>query len=822
MNLQSAWTRDAVGNLFIPSPGTPGEGQGGGLRPSATPSPALPRSTGRGRQEPLPIRSSNPKGLRHFHIVSCVCVAILFFACCALAAPPRVYRDHINPNWLSGNSRFWYRNDLPGGAREFILVDAEKGTRQPAFDHARAATALSKVLGHEVSADKLPIDVLSLPDDHSVVLFGASDAWKLNLADYTLTQDKTDQRPPETNNRPAFGRRRGGGGRAFPREARTSIASPDGKWEAFVRDNNLYLRDRKTHEEQPLSNDGSEKDSYHRDVYRDRAVGMSYTRPEAPATLPEVYWSPDSKHLVAMRTNSVPGRTVYYVQSSPPNALQPALHSYPYLKAGDPIPVHFPHLFDVEKREQIPIAPDLMPNPWDISDIRWLADSSRFTLLFNQRGHQVLRIISVDSNTGNARAIVDEQSKTFIDYSGKMFVDYDDAAHEIIWMSERSGWNHLYLYDSHTGEVKNAITKGDWVVRGVDRVDHEKRIVWFHASGIVPGQDPYFMHYCRVNFDGTGLKVLTEGDGNHSIAFSPDRKFLIDTCSRVDSAPIMTLRSAEDGHLITKLETADCSEVLATYHRLPEPFFAKGRDGQTDIYGIIVRPTNFDPAKKYPIIENIYAGPQDSYVPKSFRLPPADQTLADMGYIVVQIDGMGTSNRSKKFHDVCWKNLGDGGFPDRILWIKAAAEKYPQMDLTRIGIYGTSAGGQNALAGLLNHPDFYTCGVADSGCHDNRMDKIWWNEQWMGYPVGPEYAEQSNVTHVGNLRGPLLLMAGEDDENVDPASTMQVVNGLIKDNKDFDLLIMPGHGHGVLGTPYGRKRMYEFFAQHLLKEQART
>jgi dipeptidyl aminopeptidase/acylaminoacyl peptidase len=186
----------------------------------------------------------------------------------------------------------------------------------------------------------------------------------------------------------------------------------------------------------------------------------------------------------------------------------------------------------------------------------------------------------------------------------------------------------------------------------------------------------------------------------------------------------------------------------------------------------------------------------------------------------VQIDGMGTSNRSKKFHDVCWKNLGDGGFPDRILWIKAAAEKYPQMDLTRIGIYGTSAGGQNALAGLLNHADFYTCGVADSGCHDNRMDKIWWNEQWMGYPVGPEYAEQSNVTHVGNLRGPLLLMAGEDDENVDPASTMQVVDALIKDNKDFDLLIMPGHGHGVLGTPYGRKRMYEFFAQHLLKESA--
>jgi dipeptidyl-peptidase-4 len=280
------------------------------------------------------------------------------------------------------------------------------------------------------------------------------------------------------------------------------------------------------------------------------------------------------------------------------------------------------------------------------------------------------------------------------------------------------------------------------------------------------------------------------------------------------------LRRCDDGKLACKLEEADASELLAKVHGLPEPIVAKGRDGQTDIFGVIYRPSDFDPNKKYPVIESIYAGPQDSYVAKSFRPSFPQQSLANDGYIVVQIDGMGTSNRSKKFHDVCWRNLGDAGFPDRIAWMKAAAEKYPQLDLTRVGIYGTSAGGQNALGGLLAHGDFYTCGVADSGCHDNRMDKIWWNEQWMGWPVGPWYAEQSNVTHAAQLRGPLLLMWGEADQNVDPASTMQVVNALIKADKDVELLVVPGAGHGVIGTSYGRRRMRDFFARHLLHGSA--
>ena len=596
---------------------------------------------------------------------------------------------------------------------------------------------------------------------------------------------------------------------AHPKLPPAEVVSPDGHWSVLTRKDNLFLRETATRNETQLTFDGDRTNSYAR--HDEYASGMDLEDDRNSSSAPEVYWAPDSRHFVAIRHRPGTPRLVHLIESSPADQLQPKLIDLPYLKPGDVVPANEPHLFAVAPKAEIPVATRLFANPWSNTEFRWDPDSTRFTFLYNQRGHQALRVLALDAATGAVSPVVDETNRTFIDYSGKYFCEWVNVTGELIWMSERDGWNHLYLCDAKTCAVKNQITKGAWVVRSVEFVDHVRRQIWFTAGGILPGQDPYYVHYCRVNFDGTGLTVLTAANGTHTAEFSPDRDYLVDTWSRVDAPPVTELRRCRDGALLCPLETAT---VTGTYSHV-EPFVAKGRDGVTGIFGVIWRPHDFDPAKKYAVIETIYAGPQGSFTPKAFRLDSKPQQLADRGYIVVQMDGMGTDHRSKAFHDVCWKNLKDAGFPDRILWIQAAAKHFPGFDLTRVGIYGTSAGGQDALRGLLDHGDFYRAGIADSGCYDNRMDKIWWNEQWMGWPVDDSYVRSSCVTDAAKLAGPLLLMAGELDKNVDPSSTMQVVNALVKADKDFELFIMPGMGHGVLGTAYGWRRLEDFFARHL-------
>jgi len=727
-------------------------------------------------------------------------------------APPRVYRDRIEPHWFAANNRFWYRVALPGDQHEFVVVDATAGTRQPAFDHQRLARELGLKTGEEINSSKLPFNTLRFSDDgNSVTLLGRDSAWQCDLKTYEVAKLPVESKA-------------GGEAHENAKEADRENkppdhpigTSPDGHWGATVHGHNLLLEDLKLKTKTPLTYDANPDNSYARSVQRDRTIEIEYEKPEPASSEPEVYWSPDSRHLVAIQTRPGSSRRVYLIESSPRDQLQPKLQSYPYLKPGDEIPISRPRLFDVLAGREVPVTDELFSNPWSISGIRWSPDSSQFTFLYNQRGHQILRILAVEAATGKVTPVVGEQSSTFINYSGKFFAEYLDDTNEIIWMSERDGWNHLYLYDSKSGQVKNQITRGEWVVRHVDFVDREKRQVWFDAGGIRPGQDPYHLHQCRINFDGTGLTVFTEGDGTHRVQLSPDRRFLIDTWSRVDLPPVIELRRGDDGTRICRLEEADIHELKAAGWRTPERFVARGRDGVTDIHGIIHWPPRMNPGDRFPVIESIYAGPHDSFVPKSFRATYGEEQLTRLGFVVVQIDGMGTSNRSKNFHDVCWKNLGDAGFPDRILWMKAAAARFPQLDLDRVGIYGGSAGGQNALGALLTHGDFYRVAVADCGCHDNRMDKIWWNEQWMGWPVGPHYEHQSNVTLARNLRGKLLLMVGELDRNVDPASTMQVVNALIQADKDFDLIVFPGSGHGAGGSPYGRRRRNDFFVRHLL------
>jgi len=729
-------------------------------------------------------------------------------------------------NWIDKTSRFWYRKSVKGGS-EFVLVDAETLAKKPAFDHEKLAASLSAATNGKYTAVTLPFNSITFQDNERAIEFAtAGSMWKCDLGDYTCKKGRPapqgafgqrgrppdtdpDQYPQESVNdvfdgmvefSPQQGQRRGTGFQSETPEENLKT-SPDGKWEALIQNFNVFVRLKGKTEAHALSLDGSEGNYY---------------------TLASIKWSPDSKRLVAYRVRPGYRRQVHYIESSPTDQLQPKHSTREYAKPGDVLDIAQPVLFEIETKNQLIVDNNFFPNPYSLSNLDWWKDGRAFTFEYNQRGHQVYRVIEVDAATGKARALISEEPKTFFSYrsldgnqreSGSKYrYDVSDGK-EIIWMSERDGWRHLYLYDGATGKVKNQITKGNWIVRAVDKVDEVKRQIWFRASGMYPGKDPYFTHYYRINFDGSGLVAFTEADGNHSAAFSSDMKYYVDTWSRVDLPAISELRRTEDKKLLIELEKGDVSALLAEGWRMPEVFMTMGRDGKTDIWGVIYRPTNFDPSKIYPVIETIYAGPQGSFVSKSFS--SSGQPLAELGFIVVQIDGMGTNNRSKAFHDVAWRNLGDAGFPDRILWHKAVAAKYPYYDISRVGIYGTSAGGQNSLGALLFHPEFYKAAVSNSGCHDNRMDKVWWNEQWMGWPLGPHYAASSNVENAHRLQGKLLLVVPEMDTNVDPASTLQVVNALIKADKKFDLLFVPGGGHGA-GGAYGQRLLQDFFVHHLL------
>ena len=703
------------------------------------------------------------------------------------------------------------------------------GTRQTAFDHQKLAASLSKAVDKEYKANRLPFESIEFVDGGKAIQFKVDGkTWKCDLSSYacskiesnndatapagsaaTATEPATVEQPNDPNllaelsspyaeqQKDEVQQKNQGEDDDRPVERRELIRpmrSKDGKWTAFIKDENVYVRAGDDGKDIQLSQDGK--------------AGNGYRM---------LQWAPDSQTLIAFRVEPGENKEVYLIESSPRGGGRAVLHTRPYALPGDKFSAFELNLFDVANQKQI--KPDVGRIDFGFPRLRWNGDGQHFTYEKSDRGHQRFRVIEIDTHTGQFRNIIDEKTETFI-WSVHMeavnikIVNYLDKSDEIIYASERDGWRHLYLIDAKTGAIKNQITKGELVVRGIDRIDEAGRQIWFRASGIYPGQDPYLIHYGRVNFDGSGLVFLTTGNGNHSIAYSPNQKYIVDSYNRVDMAPTHELRRVADGKLVCELEIADDTELRETGWAPPEVFVAKGRDGVTDIWGIIRRPRNLDPAKKYPIIEQIYAGPQGSFVPKTFSASTRGGSLADSGFIVVQIDGMGTANRSKAFHDVCWKNLKDGGFPDRILWHQAVAKKYPYYDITRVGVIGTSAGGQNAAGAVLFHPEFYKAAVANSGCHDNRMDKASWNEQWMGYPVGPQYAESSNITAAGKLRGHLMLIVGEMDNNVPPESTYRLVDALIKAQKDFDLIAVPGGGHGA-GGAYAQRRVQDFFMHHL-------
>ncbi len=711
----------------------------------------------------------------------------------------KVYRESTlnvpgTPVWIGNSDSFWYRKSVEGGYA-FVLVNAATQTSSPAFDQAKLAAAYSKASGDSVTALKLPFSEFQFVDGRKGIEFDAAESeWKCDLQQYICSKGGSDipwwreDHDPQPEN-----------------DTQKTATSPDGKWEAFIQDFNVYVRQRGSKQAIALSTDGSQGDFYY---------------------LPSARWSPDSQNLVVYRIRPGFRRVIHYVQAAPPDQLQPKYSSMEYAKAGDVLDLQQPVLFHVAAKQEVTIDSSLFPNPFEISDAEWWKDSRGFTFEYNQRGHQVYRVIEVSAKAGQPRVLINESSKTFIDYprvtgsqedTGWTYRHDLNDGKEIIWMSERDGWPHLYLYNGVTGALENKMTSGNWVVRDVNYVDDAKRQIYFEASGMNPKEDPYFIHGYRINFDGSGLTPLTPEAGNHDLVFSSDGKYYLDTWSTVSEPPTMVLKRTSDNAVLMHLEHGDIHKLLAAGWHAPMVFHSAGRDGKTQIWGLIYKPLDFNPDKKYPVVEDIYAGPQGSFVPKSFS--PRFEPLTALGFVVVQIDGMGTNNRSKAFQDVIWKNLKDSGFADRILWHKAVAAKYPWYDISQgVGIFGTSAGGQSTLNALLFHPEFYKVGVANSGCYDNRMDKIWWNELWMGWPVGPQYAASSGVVNAYRLQGKLMLVMGGMDHNVDPSSTLQVVNALIHANKDFSLLVVPNGDHGA-GGAYGQRRLEDFFVENMLHKQ---
>ncbi|MFT3883131.1 MAG: DPP IV N-terminal domain-containing protein [Gemmatales bacterium] len=515
--------------------------------------------------------------------------------------------------WQGDGKHIVYRQQRENDRQAFLRIDLQTGERSPAFDHQRLAADLATHFKKPFDADKLPFTEVEVNSDGSLIYFtvdGSRREYDRYAGTIRYTEATTIRPPSRQTSRPPSPYRRAGN-------------SPDSLWQFSIKENNVVLTNIKTKAEEVLTKDGT--------------VAEPYSE--------RVYWSPNSRKAIFLKVKPAQEHKVYLIESSPASQLQPKLHEAQYLKPGDEVAKPTLYLFDVPTKQIIKINNKLFPNPYYLTDYAWQKDSSRFTFQYNQRGHQVYRWLAVDADTGHVNTIIDEQSKTFIEYNGKFFLHQVENKPEAIWMSERDGWNHLYLYDTKRGEVKKQLTQGPWVVRKVIKADDARRQLWFTCGGFYAEQDPYYVHLGRVNYDGSGLTILTSTDASHTTELSPNGEFFVDSYSRVDLAPVTEIRSAQDGKLIAEVEKSDLTPLKSLGWRAPERFVAKARDGVTNIYGVIHRPTNFSPTKKYPVIEYIYAGPQDAFVPKDFRPFYRTQTIADLGFIVVQMDGMGTSQR---------------------------------------------------------------------------------------------------------------------------------------------------------------------------------
>ncbi|HXN97680.1 MAG TPA: DPP IV N-terminal domain-containing protein [Candidatus Acidoferrales bacterium] len=707
----------------------------------------------------------------------------------------------VRPTWLPDGDHFWYRDSGPDGV-QFILFDAAHGTHQPAFDHAKLAAALSAAAGKTYEPAHLPFMTFDFSADQQSISFTLrGQNWKCDLQAYTCA---SEPKPAEAASAPS-----------------PEVKSPDGKSAVFIRDWNLWVRDIATNKETQLTTDGVKDFGYATDnagwIHSDRAI---------------VLWSPDSKKIATFQQDQRGTGEMYLVETK---VGHPRLEAWKYPLPGDDVVTTIQRVIinlDGPRviRLQLPpdqhrstLCDDVACRGGEWADVEWSPDASHLAFVSTSRDHKREQLRVADAATGALRDVLEETVTTqFESGDGRVNWRYLPSSNEIIWSSERSGWSHLFLYDLATGKLKNQITSGDWAVTQLLRVDEKNRMLYFLADGREKG-NPYFTHFYRIGFEGKNLSLLTPEDANHDVSLSPSGRFFVDSPSTPDTPQVTLVRDAT-GKLLTTVATVDISRLLAAGWKPPVPITVKARDGVTDLYGLMYQPTNLDRGKKYPIINNIYPGPQGGSVTNwSFADARGDcQALAELGFVVVQIEGMGNPLRSKKFHDFYFGKMEDNTLPDQVAGMKELAAKYPWIDIDRAGIYGHSGGGYATADAMFRYPDFFKVGISESGNHDNREYEDDWGERYQGLLVKnsdgtTNYDAQANQNFAKNLKGHLLLAHGTMDDNVPPYNTLLVVDALIKANKDFDLLLLPNQHHGY-GTEslYMTRRRWDYFVRYLL------
>ena len=716
---------------------------------------------------------------------------------------PLAYKGQVNAQWLD-DDRFWYR-EVDGSGMSYIVVDPSKGSRAPLFDQEKMASALKAVSKTASDAKHLQLSDISLTNGGRTLIFTSHGATYQCAIEATYSCKLIAGGPPAKDEA------------AHP----PLTLSPDHKLGAFIREWNLWVRNLESGAETQLTTDGVENFGYATDnagwKHSDSAI---------------LLWSADSKKIATFQQDQRKTGEMYLV---PVSNTHPKLEAWKYPLVGDKDVTMIERvIIDVDSRKVVrlkmppdqhrsTLCDDIACDGDTLADAEWSPDEKHLAFVSTSRDHKQEWLRVADAETGEVREVMGETVPKFYESgNGKINWHYLPESNEILWFSERDNWGNLYLYDLTSGKLKNQITKGPGNVTQVLHVDGKARIIYFVGVGREKDRDPYFEHFYSVKFDGSDLKLLTPENATHRIKVSHDGRYFTDTYS-TPTQPQATVVRDNQGKTVMEVGRQDIAPLNAAGWQPLTPITVKGRDGKTDLYGFLFKPTHFDASKKYPIINYVYPGPQiGSCGGREFRASHGDmQSLAELGFVVVCIDGMGTPYRSKAFHEAYYADLGDNTIPDQIAGMKELAKQYPFIDLDRVGIWGHSGGGNATGAALLHYPEFFKVGIAESGNHDQRDYEDDWAEKWAGIEVKKpdgtsNYDSQANQNFAKNLKGHLLLAHGTMDDNVPPNNTLLLVDALIKANRDFDLILIPNAAHGYgAASQYMMRRRWDYFVRYL-------